>query len=61
MGSRQFLKAGTTGLITGVGDIQATELKHHVVALAKTAQVQGVPVIVTATMPDGTWGPPYPN
>jgi len=49
------------GLLTGVRDMNVAELKHNVVALAKAAQVLGVPVIVTATMPDGMWGPTMPE
>lgn len=45
------------GLLTGVRDMNLEELKHNVVALAKAAQVMGIPIIVTATMPDGMWGP----
>ncbi len=49
------------GLFTGVRDINVAELKHNVVALAKAAQVLGIPVIVTATMPDGMFGPTIPE
>src|ERR1051325_7509404 len=48
------------GLFTGVRDIPIAELKHNVVALAKAAQVLGVPVIVTATSPE-MWGPVIPE
>ncbi|PXX51154.1 isochorismatase family protein, partial [Aquitalea magnusonii] len=41
------------GLISGVRDTTVGDLKHNVVALAKAARTLGVPVIVTATMPDG--------
>jgi nicotinamidase-related amidase len=47
------------GLLTGVRDMTVAELKHNVVALAKAAQALGVPVIMTATMPDGMWGPTF--
>lgn len=49
------------GLLTGVRDMDVAELKHNVVALAKAARVLGVPVIVTATAPDGMWGPTMPE
>jgi nicotinamidase-related amidase len=49
------------GLFTGVRDIPVAELKHNVVALAKAAKAMGVPVIVTATMPDGMWGATIPE
>ncbi|KAA0998539.1 isochorismatase family protein [Paraburkholderia panacisoli] len=49
------------GLFTGVRDIDVGQLKHNVVALAKAAKALGIPVIVTATMPDGMWGPTVPE
>lgn len=49
------------GLYTGVRDTTVGELKHNVVALAKAARVLGVPVILTATMTDGMWGPIIPE
>lgn len=49
------------GLFTGVRDIPVADLKHNVVALAKAAKALGVPVIMTATMPDGLWGPTIPE
>ncbi len=49
------------GLLTGVRDMNVAELKHNVVALAKAARVLGVPVVVTATAPDGMWGPTMPE
>jgi len=49
------------GLLTGVRDISVADLKHNVVGLAKAAHDLGVPVIVTATMPDGMWGPIFPE
>ncbi|WP_429315889.1 isochorismatase family protein [Paraburkholderia sp. GAS448] len=49
------------GLFTGVRDIDVGQLKHNVVALAKAAKALGIPVIVTATMPDGMWGPTIPE
>lgn len=49
------------GLYTGVRDIPAADLKHNVVALAKAAQAMDIPVVITATMPDGLWGPTIPE
>lgn len=49
------------GLYTGVRDIPVADLKHNVVALAKTARALGIPVILTATMPDGIWGQTIPE
>jgi nicotinamidase-related amidase len=48
------------GLFTGVRDIPVAELKHNVVALAKAAQVLGVPTIVAVTSPE-IWGPIIPE
>jgi len=49
------------GLLTGVRDIPVADLKHNIVALAKAAKDLGIPVIMTATMPDGQWGPTIPE
>ena len=49
------------GLYTGVRDISVGDLKHNVVALAKAARILGVPVVLTATMTDGMWGPVIPE
>ena len=49
------------GLFTGVRDIPVADLKHNVVALAKAAKLMGIPVVMTATMPDGMWGPTIPE
>ena len=49
------------GLYTGVRDINVADLKHNVVALAKAAKTMGIPVVMTATMPDGMWGPTIPE
>lgn len=49
------------GLFTGVRDIDLGQLKHNVVGLAKAAKTLGIPVVVTATMPDGMWGPTIPE
>ncbi|HKA49369.1 MAG TPA: isochorismatase, partial [Candidatus Dormibacteraeota bacterium] len=45
------------GLFSGVVDFDVLTLKHNVVALARAAKVLGVPTIVTATAPEGVWGP----
>ncbi|MGA0598406.1 isochorismatase family protein [Enterovirga sp. CN4-39] len=49
------------GLMTGVRDISIAELKHNVVALAKSAKVLGVPVVVVTTARDSLWGPTIPE
>ena len=48
------------GLLTGVRDIPVAELKHNVIALAKAAEVLGLPMVVTATSPE-MWGPIFPE
>ncbi|MFB9125891.1 isochorismatase family protein [Paraburkholderia dipogonis] len=49
------------GLFMGVRDIDVGQLKHNVVGLAKAARALGIPVIVTANMPNGMWGPTIPE
>ncbi|MEV0051557.1 isochorismatase family protein [Saccharopolyspora shandongensis] len=49
------------GLYSGVRDIPVGELKHNVVALAKAAQVLGLPLVVTTTAADSMWGPVIPE
>src|SRR6202045_1243801 len=49
------------GLMTGVRDISTGELKHNVVGLAKAAQLQNLPIIVTTTARDSMWGPTFPE
>ncbi len=49
------------GLLTGVRDMALADLKHNVVAFAKAARALGVPVILTATAPEGMWGPTMPE
>lgn len=49
------------GLLTGVRDMDVGKLKHNVVALAKVARVLDVPIIMSATAPDGMWGPTMPE
>jgi nicotinamidase-related amidase len=48
-------------LYSGVRDIPVGELKHNVVALAKAAQVLGLPLVVTTTAADSMWGPTIPE
>ena len=49
------------GLMTGVRDYSTGELKHNVVALAKTAKALKLPIIVTTTARDTMWGPTFPE
>jgi nicotinamidase-related amidase len=49
------------GLMTGVRDYSTGELKHNVVALAKTAKVLQLPIILTTTARDSMWGPTFPE
>lgn len=49
------------GLLAGVRDMNIAELKHNVISLAKAAQVLELPILVTATAPDGMWGPTMPE
>lgn len=49
------------GLLSGVRDIALADLKHNIVALARAAQILDVPVVLTATMPEGMWGPTMPE
>lgn len=46
-----------TGLFQTVNDIQVSELRANTVALAKIAQQAGIPIIYTASEPDGPNGP----
>jgi len=46
-----------TGLFQTVRDIGITELRNNVVALAKAATIQKVPIITTASEPNGPNGP----
>src|SRR5437870_12049479 len=49
------------GLMTGVRDYSTGELKHNVVALAKTAKALKLPIILTTTARDSMWGPTFPE
>jgi hypothetical protein len=48
------------GILTGIRDMDTTELKRKVVGLAKAAKILGVPTILSATMPS-FWGPVLPE
>jgi nicotinamidase-related amidase len=47
------------GLLTGVRDISTGELKHNVVALAKSAKALGLPIVVASTAAKSMWGPTF--
>jgi nicotinamidase-related amidase len=47
--------------MTGVRDYSTDELKHNVVALAKAAAELKLPIVVTTTARDSTWGPTIPE
>jgi nicotinamidase-related amidase len=49
------------GLMTGVRDYSIGELKHNVVALAKTANALKLPIVVTTTAAQSMWGPTFPE
>lgn len=49
------------GLLSGVRDISTADLRKNVVAIAKAAQLLGIPVILTAVGSDGLWGPVIPE
>jgi len=49
------------GLVTAVRDITVAELKNNVVALAKAAQILGMPVVVATTAKNELWGPTIPE
>src|SRR5262249_57906859 len=50
-----------SGLFQNVKDISVAELRANVTALAKLATLQGIPVITTASVPDGPHGPLMPE
>ena len=50
-----------SGLIQVVEDISHTALRTHVTALAKAATLSSVPVITTASVPEGPNGPLLPE
>ncbi|WP_277588688.1 isochorismatase family protein [Pseudomonas chlororaphis] len=45
------------GLLSSVRDMDIATVKHNVVALAKAAQIMGVPVVITSTYSKGGFGP----
>src|ERR1700759_4138965 len=50
-----------SGLFQNVKDISVAELRANVTALAKLAALQQIPVITTASVPDGPNGPLMPE
>src|ERR1051325_10407531 len=50
-----------SGLFQNVKDISVAELRANVTALARLATLQGIPVITTASVPDGPNGPLMPE
>lgn len=49
------------GLMTGVRDYETGELKHNVIALAKSAKALKLPIVATTTARDSMWGPTFPE
>src|ERR1700747_2006549 len=49
------------GLMSGVRDYSIAELKHNVLGLAKAANALKLPIVVTTTARDRTWGPTFPE
>ena len=50
-----------SGLFQTIGDMPMTELRNHATALAKIASLTGIPVITTASVPQGPNGPLIPE
>src|ERR1700747_82765 len=50
-----------SGLFQVVKDIEVAQLRANVIALAKLATLHGIPVITTASVPDGPNGPLMPE
>src|ERR1051325_5960231 len=50
-----------SGLFQNVKDISVAELRANTTALAKLATLAGIPVITTASVPDGPNGPLMPE
>jgi nicotinamidase-related amidase len=50
-----------SGLFNTVRDISIPDLRNYVIALAKTATLLNIPVITTASVPDGPNGPLIPE
>jgi nicotinamidase-related amidase len=50
-----------TGLFQNVKDIAVAQLRANVVALARVATMHGIPIITTASVPEGPNGPLMPE
>lgn len=50
-----------SGLFNTVRDVPIPDLRNYVIALAKTASLLNIPVITTASVPDGPNGPLIPE
>jgi nicotinamidase-related amidase len=50
-----------SGLFNVVQDIPVPDLRNNVIALAKTATLLNIPVLTTASVPDGPNGPMIPE
>jgi nicotinamidase-related amidase len=50
-----------SGLFNTVRDLPIPDLRNYVIALAKTASLLNIPVITTASVPDGPNGPLIPE
>jgi nicotinamidase-related amidase len=50
-----------SGLFNTVRDVPVPDLRNYVIALAKTATLLNIPVITTASVPDGPNGPLIPE
>src|SRR4030042_2794938 len=56
-----FLIHPQSGLFNLVKDMPVTQLRNNVIALAKVATLLKIPVITTASVPDGPNGPVIPE
>lgn len=50
-----------SGLFNVVRDLPIPDLRNYVIALAKTATLLNIPVLTTASVPDGPNGPLIPE
>lgn len=50
-----------SGLFNTVRDVPVPDLRNYVIAIAKTATLMNIPVITTASVPDGPNGPLIPE
>ncbi len=50
-----------SGLFNTVRDVPIPDLRNYVIAIAKTATLLNIPVIITASVPDGPNGPLIPE